>query len=124
GQRHNHCPSSPVFRRVSTALAGRIAERYTGTPGLIAWHVGNEYGGPDGSCYCPRCAAGFRLWLQERYQSLEVLNEAWNTMFWSHRYTDWEQIQVPNALSEHWRGPNHTAFQGITLDYRRFMTDA
>ena len=124
GQRHNHCPSSPVFRRLSAELAGRIAERYAGTPGLIAWHVGNEYGGPDGSCYCPRCAAGFRLWLQERYQSLDVLNEAWNTMFWSHRYTDWEQIQVPNALSEHWRGPNHTAFQGITLDYRRFMTDA
>lgn len=124
GQRHNHCPSSPVFRQFSAELAGRIAQRYTGTPGLIAWHVGNEYGGPDGSCYCPRCAAGFRSWLQERYTSLDALNAAWNTTFWSHRYTQWEQIQVPNALSEHWRGPNHTAFQGITLDYRRFMTDA
>ncbi|RPF23108.1 beta-galactosidase [Myceligenerans xiligouense] len=121
GQRHNACPSSPVFRRMSAALADRIAERYTGTPGLVAWHVGNEYGG---ACYCENCAAGFRGWLRERYGTLERLNEAWNTMFWSHLFSDWEQIVPPSALSEHWRGPDHTAFQGITLDYLRFMSDA
>ncbi|UFU03491.1 beta-galactosidase [Ruania suaedae] len=124
GQRHNHCPSSPVFQRLSTALAERIAERYAGTPGLVAWHVGNEYGGPDGSCYCDLCGEAYRGWLAERYGSLEALNEAWNTTFWSHRYSDFAQIQVPNALSEHWKGPNHTAFQGNTLDYRRFMSEA
>lgn len=124
GQRHNHCPTSPVFRRLSAELAGRIAERYTGTPGLIAWHVGNEYGGPDGSCWCESCAAGFRVWLRDRYGSIDALNDAWNGAFWSHLFTDWEQVVPPNALSEHWRGPNHTAFQGITLDYRRFSSDA
>jgi beta-galactosidase len=124
GQRHNACPSSPVYRRLSAELAGRIAERYAGTPGLIAWHVGNEYGGFDGGCWCDLCAAGFRDWLRERYASLDRLNEAWNAAFWSHTFTDWEQIVPPNMLSEHWRGPDHTAFQGITLDYRRFMSDA
>jgi beta-galactosidase len=124
GQRHNACPSSPVYRRLSAELAGRIAERYAGTPGLITWHVGNEYGGFDGGCWCDLCAAGFRDWLRERYASLDRLNEAWNAAFWSHTFTDWEQIVPPNMLSEHWRGPDHTAFQGITLDYRRFMSDA
>ncbi|MFC7404096.1 beta-galactosidase [Georgenia alba] len=123
GGRHNHCPSSPVFQRLSAALAGRIAERYVGTPGLVAWHVGNEYGGAP-PCYCESCAAAFRVWLQERYGTLGRLNEAWSTMFWSHLYTDFEQIVPPSALSEHWRGPNHTAFQGITLDYMRFFSDA
>ena len=56
GQRHNACPSSPVYRRLSAELAGRVAERYAGTPGLVAWHVGNEYGGYDGGCWCERCA--------------------------------------------------------------------
>ncbi|MBE1514891.1 beta-galactosidase [Nesterenkonia halotolerans] len=121
GQRHNHCPSSPVFARLSKDLAGRIAERYAGTEGLIAWHIGNEYGG---ACYCSQCAAGFRVWLRERYGSLDRLNDAWNSMFWSHLFTDFEEIEPPNALSEHWKGPNHTAFQGITLDYLRFMSDA
>jgi beta-galactosidase len=121
GQRHNACPSSPVFRRLSAALADRVGRRYAGHPALVAWHVGNEYGG---ACYCARCAAAFRQWLRERYGTLDALNHAWNATFWSHTFTAWEQIVVPNALSEHWRGPNHTAFQGITLDYLRFTSDA
>ncbi|GAA2236401.1 beta-galactosidase [Promicromonospora sukumoe] len=124
GQRHNACPSSPVYRRLSAELAGRIAERYAGTPGLVAWHVGNEYGGFDGGCWCDLCATGFRDWLRARYGTLDRLNEAWNATFWSHTFSDWAQIVPPNMLSEHWRGPDHTAFQGITLDYRRFMSDA
>ena len=64
------------------------------------------------------------MWLRERYATLDRLNDAWNTTFWSHTFTDWDEVQPPTALSEHWRGPNHTAFQGITLDYRRFMSDA
>ncbi|CAM3349556.1 beta-galactosidase [Occultella aeris] len=121
GQRHSACPSSPVFQRLSAALAGRIARRYAGTPGLIAWHVGNEYGG---ACYCGNCAAAFRVWLRTRYGSLDRLNRAWNATFWSHTFTDWDEIEPPSALTEHWRGPNHTAFQGITLDYLRFTSDA
>ncbi|WP_430784228.1 beta-galactosidase [Actinoplanes sp. G11-F43] len=121
GQRHNSCPSSPVFRRLSTEMARRIAARYAGNPSIIAWHVGNEYGG---ACYCSLCATGFRDWLRQRYSSLEALNEAWYTTFWSHTFTDWDQIEPPSALTEHWRGPDHTAFQGITLDYLRFMSDA
>ncbi|WP_049569946.1 beta-galactosidase [Nonomuraea sp. SBT364] len=121
GQRHNSCPSSPVFRELSAGIAGRIAERYAGNPSIVAWHVGNEYGG---ACYCELCAAAFRDWLRARYGTLERLNVAWYTTFWSHTFGDWDEIEPPSALTEHWRGPNHTAFQGITLDYLRFMSDA
>jgi beta-galactosidase len=121
GQRHNACPSSPDFRRLSVAMAGRLAERYGDNPAVVAWHVGNEYGG---ACWCPRCGEAFREWLGERYGTLDRLNDAWNTTFWSHTFSDWAEIQPPNMLSEHWRGPDHTAFQGITLDYRRFMSGA
>ncbi|MEU8663066.1 beta-galactosidase [Actinoplanes philippinensis] len=121
GQRHNSCPSSPDFRRLSAEVAGRIAHRYAGHPAIVAWHVGNEYGG---ACYCDLCAAGFRDWLRSRYGSLSALNDAWYTTFWSHTFTGWDEIEPPSALTEHWRGPDHTAFQGITLDYLRFMSDA
>ncbi|WP_285790773.1 beta-galactosidase [Micromonospora sp. NBRC 101691] len=121
GQRHNSCPSSPVFRRLSAELARRVARRYAGNPAVVAWHVGNEYGG---ACYCDLCAAAFRGWLRDRYGSLDTLNAAWYTTFWSHTFTDWAEIEPPSALTEHWRGPDHTAFQGITLDYLRFMSDA
>ncbi|RKR86414.1 beta-galactosidase [Micromonospora pisi] len=121
GQRHNSCPNSPVFRRLSAEMARRVARRYAGNPSIVAWHVGNEYGG---ACYCDLCAAAFRDWLRARYGTLDALNAAWYTTFWSHTLGDWEEIEAPSALTEHWRGPNHTAFQGITLDYLRFMSDA
>lgn len=121
GGRHNSCPSSPAFRRLSAEVAGRIAERYAGNPAIVAWHVGNEYGG---ACYCELCGEAFRDWLRKRYDGLGELNAAWNTTFWSHTFYDWDEIEPPSALTEHWRGPNHTAFQGITLDYLRFMSDA
>ncbi|WP_246002273.1 beta-galactosidase [Allorhizocola rhizosphaerae] len=121
GQRHNSCPSSPVFRKHSAEMARRLARRYGSLPNVVAWHVGNEYGG---ACYCDLCAAAFRVWLRNRYSTLDSLNEAWYTRFWSHTFTDWDEIEPPSALTEHWRGPDHTAFQGITLDYLRFMSHA
>ncbi|GAA2307088.1 beta-galactosidase [Streptomyces hawaiiensis] len=121
GQRHNFCPSSPAYREHATAMAARLAERYRDHPALLAWHINNEYGG---ACYCELCAEAFREWLRDRHGTLDALNDAWCTTFWSHRYTAWDQIEPPNALTEHWRGPDHTAFQGITLDYLRFTTDA
>ncbi|WP_337062993.1 beta-galactosidase [Kineococcus sp. G2] len=121
GQRHNACPNSPSFHRFATAYVERLAQRYAHLGNVVAWHVGNEYGG---ACYCENCAAAFRVWLQRRYGTLERLNDAWNTTFWSHTMYAWDDVVPPNALSEHWRGPNHTAFQGITLDYLRFTTDS
>ncbi|WP_328874382.1 beta-galactosidase [Streptomyces sp. NBC_00287] len=121
GQRHNFCPSSPAYRRLSTAMAARLAERYADHPALLAWHINNEY---SGACYCELCAEAFRDWLLDRHGTLDALNDAWCTTFWSHRYTDWAEIEPPSALTEHWRGPDHTAFQGLTLDYHRFTTDA
>jgi beta-galactosidase len=121
GQRHNSCPSSPVFRRLSAELARRVARRYADNPAIVAWHVGNEYGG---ACYCELCAAGFRDWLRARYATVEALNRAWYTTFWSHTFTDWDEIEPPSELTEHWRGPDHTAFAGMTVDYLRFMSDA
>ena len=120
GQRHNACWSSPHFRRLAAQIAGKLAERYGSHPSVVAWHIGNEYGG---RCYCDRCAAEFRIWLRRRYGTLPALNEAWNTTFWSHRFTDWDEIEPPSALTEHWGGPGKTAFQGITLDFARFSTD-
>lgn len=122
GQRHNSCPSSPVFRSLSTELARRVARRYAANRALVAWHVSNEYGG---SCYCELCAAAFRDWLRARYGSLDALNDAWYTTFWSHRFLAWEEIEPPSAVTEHfWNNQDATAFPGITLDYRRFMSDA
>ncbi|WP_068618769.1 beta-galactosidase [Paenibacillus tuaregi] len=120
GGRHNSCPNSPTYRQYSTRLAGKLAERYKDHPALVIWHISNEYGG---YCYCDNCAAAFRVWLKERYKTLDALNRAWNTRFWGHTFYDWDEIVPPSELSEEW-GHNRTNFQGISLDYRRFMSNS
>lgn len=120
GGRHNSNPNSAVYRKYASLLAGKLAERYKDHPGLVAWHISNEYGGYD---YSEQSEAAFRVWLKERYGTLDALNKAWNTRFWGHTFYDWEEIVVPNELSEEWGG-NRTNFQGISLDYRRFMSDS
>jgi len=117
GSRQHYCPNSIDFRRESAELVRRLAERYLGHPALKLWHVNNEYGCHVPACYCDRCAAAFRSWLQERYAFLDALNFAWSTDFWSQRYFDWEDI-LPPRISPAQNNPTQC------LDYARFMSDS
>lgn len=120
GFRHNSCPNSPTYRKYSPLLAKKIATRYKDKANIVAWHINNEYGG---SCYCENCEKAFRIWLKERYGTLDKLNYAWNTKFWSHTFYDWDEIVAPNNLSEHVNG-GRSCCDGITIDYKRFMSDS
>lgn len=113
GGRHNHCYTSPLYREKVAAMDRALAQRFSHHPGVILWHLSNEYGG---ECYCPQCQKAFRRWLQEKYGTLENLNHQWWTDFWSHTITDWEQIHAPGPLGE-------TSVHGLTLDWKRFVTD-
>ncbi len=108
--RQNHCPTSPVYREKVRQINTLLAKRYAGHPALLMWHLSNEYGNCD--CRCDLCLAAFRKWLRVRYGSLEKLNEAWWTTFWSHRYTDWSQIE-----------PVDHSIHGLMLDWTRFVSD-
>ena len=113
GERHNHCLSSPVYREKVQNINTRLAERYGKHPALGIWHVTNEYGG---ECHCPLCQEKFRTWIKNRYKTLDALNEAWWTRFWSHIFTDWSQIESPSPIGE-----THT--HGLNLDWKRFTTE-
>lgn len=119
GSRQAHCAASPAFRDRATALAGAVAERYADHPAVVMWHVSNEYGCHNWHCYCEVSAARFRDWLRERYGTLDALNDAWATAFWSQHYTDWEQIQPPREVSY-----NSFANPGQQLDWWRYSSDS
>jgi beta-galactosidase len=107
--RHNHCYTSSVYREKTTIINTKLAERYGTHPGLVMWHLSNEYGG---ECHCPLCKAAFREWLKDRYETLDALNEAWWARFWSHTFTDWDQIDCIDG-----------SVHGLALDWKRFVTD-
>ncbi|MCT4714263.1 beta-galactosidase [Enterobacteriaceae bacterium H18W14] len=112
GGRHNHCMSSPVYREKTLKINRLLAERYSQHPAVLGWHVSNEYGG---ECHCDLCQERFRDWLKARYQTLDNLNHAWWSTFWSHTYSDWSQIQSPSPQGE-------VSIHGLNLDWRRFNT--
>lgn len=120
GGRHNSCPNSPVYQKYAVRLAGKLAERYKDYDNLIAWHVSNEYGG---ECYCENCEKAFRVWLKDRYKTIDEVNRVWDTAFWGHTFYDFDDIVLPNCLSEHW-AEDRTTFQGISLDYRKFNSES
>lgn len=121
GQRHNHCPNSLVFQKYAKALVEKLAERYAHNPHVTCWHISNEYGG---ECYCENCEKAFRVWLKNKYGTIEAVNKAWNMEFWGHTVYDWDEIVLPNALGDGMENGTDTAFAGLSVDYRRFMSDS
>lgn len=117
GSRQQYCPNNQAYKTAAETLAGKLAERYREHPGVVMWHINNEYGCHNSECYCETCTAVFRTWLQARYQTIEALNDAWGTAFWSMAYGEWEEIALPNRTISFYN-PAHM------LDYRRFMNDS
>ncbi|WGP08702.1 beta-galactosidase [Streptomyces sp. SH5] len=114
GSRQHFCPSSPVYRRCAAALTEDLAARYAGHPALTMWHINNEY---CTHCWCDETGVHFRRWLASRYTTLEALNEAWGTAFWSQRYDTWAEI-LPPRKAQYTRNPAQE------LDFKRFTSDA
>ena len=123
GGRHNSCPNSPTYRLYAAKLARQLAGRYKDYDNIVAWHISNEFGG---ECYCENCEKAFREWLKHRFGTIEELNRVFYTSFWGHTFYDWDEVVLPNLQSEHFMadGMDRTMFQGITLEYRRFMSES
>ena len=113
GGRHNHCMSSPIYREKVALIDRKLAERFGSHPGVIMYHISNEF---SGECFCPHCVKKFRGYLADKYDNdIEKLNAAWWTAFWSHRYNSFEQIEPPFANGE-------TSVMGLNLEWKRFTT--
>jgi beta-galactosidase len=116
GGRQAWCPSSPIFRDKALALVAATAERYGDHPALVLWHVSNELGCHNALCYCDISAASFRRWLTQRYGTLDALNQAWGTAFWSQKYGNWADVLPPRTT----RSAGNPTQQ---LDFKRFSSD-
>lgn len=104
GGRRGCCLNSDVYLDKAAALARALARHYRKENAIVSWQLDNELG-HEGSdlCYCGDCRAAFLAFLREEYASIDALNAAWGTSFWSQTYRAFDEIPlpIPNTLTAH-----------------------
>ncbi|TWD84711.1 beta-galactosidase [Kribbella amoyensis] len=116
GGRQAYATSSPLFREYAVRMTRMMAERYGEHPAVALWHVDNELGCHVPLDYSDSAAAAFRGWLERRYGTIEKLNRAWGTAFWSQRYDAFDEVLPPRQAPTY---VNPTQ----QLDFARFSSD-
>ena len=117
GSRRHYCFSHAGYRAEAVRIARAVAARYGQHPAVVAWQTDNEYGCHDSVIsYSYAAKEAFRIWLEARYGTIDVLNQAWGNVFWSMEYRSFAEVDLPNltvteANPAHW------------LAFRRFSSD-
>ncbi|MEK4258786.1 beta-galactosidase [Paenibacillus sp. FSL R7-0163] len=95
GARQHICTNNPYFRERAAIITEHIAKETGALPGLTAWQLDNEFKAHVAECMCETCKGLWHIWLQQRYSSIEKLNEAWGTGVWSQTYQRFDQVPQP-----------------------------
>ena len=119
GARQHWRPTSPVFREYALKLCRAMVEHYKGNPYVVAWHVSNEYGCHNRFDYSEDAEHAFQQWCEERYGTIDAVNDAWGTAFWAQRMNDFSEIVPPRFI-----GDGNFMNPGKLLDFKRFSSDA
>ena len=116
--RRYYCSNNLNYHDYTRRIVSAIAHHYGNHPAVIGWQLDNEFGCHDTArCYCENCVAAFRVWLKNKYGSLDALNAAWGAVFWSQAFTDWAQVTPPNLTVTE-------ANPSQILDWYRFSSDS
>ncbi len=116
GGRRHYNYNSPVYQKLCARIVEKEAMHYGSHPAIIGWQIDNELNCEINEFYSEADSNAFRLYLQDKYKTLDKLNEAWGTVFWNQTYTDWEQIYVPRPVLNMGINPHQH------LDYIRFIS--
>lgn len=116
GGRRQYCFNSSVYREYSAKITRELVKHYANEEAIVAWQVDNEFG-HEGSdmCYCDQCHAGFQKFLEQKYGTIEELNERYGTIFWGQTYNDFSEIPVPKKTIT-------THNPSLQLDWARFRS--
>ncbi len=118
GSRQQISWSSAVYRKYVEKMVDAIGKHYGNDKRIWGWQLDNEpshYGQYD---YSLAAQESFRKWLMAKYVTIDALNKAWGTAFWSIRYNDFSQILIPNQKELIAQPSPHAV-----LDFKRFSAD-
>ncbi|MCM1254363.1 MAG: beta-galactosidase [Clostridium sp.] len=117
GRRHYNYNSS-VYQDYCRKIVTQSAMHYAPHPAVIGWQIDNELNCEVSEFYSEADDNAFRVFLQERYVDVSVLNKAWGTLFWNQTYTDWNEVHIPRLTPSNGVNPH------MYLDYCRFIAES
>ena len=95
GHRQDGDYSHPAFRWYAERITRKVVGRYADHPSVIGYQVDNE---PGMELFHNRGAfEGFVDALREKYGDVDVLNERWGLVYWSHRIGRWDELWPPDG---------------------------
>jgi len=105
GPRPNVCRDNPRFKKYVKRYLDKVVRRYARNKALAMWQIDNEPTYPPldltrsdvDFCHCKETRKSFASWLKSRYPSLQKLNEALGTSFWSGRFSSFSDIPTPKG---------------------------
>lgn len=116
GSRRHYSTNSKVYREYAARITEEYAKRYGKE--IDIWQIDNEFGCHATTYSFNECdRKAFIEWLKVKYGTLENLNKAWGTVFWSQIYSDWNEIVFP-INTPTFENPHQM------LDIYRFMSDS
>ncbi len=117
GSRRHYSFSSDTYLSECDRITSAMLDRYGKRHEIVGWQIDNEFGCHDTTLsFDPSTLARFRRWLKDRYGSIEALNAAWGTVFWSQTYPDFDAIGFPGtAVTE--------SNPALSLAFQRFASD-
>ena len=117
GSRRHYNYTSPIYQRKCQSITEALAEHYKDHPAVIGWQIDNEFNCHVDASFAESDHAAFRAWCKERYGTLDALNKAWGTAFWSQTYSAWEHVWLPRPTATY-QNPS------LLLDFFRFTSEA
>ena len=109
----------PQYQFYIKRVVEQLAKRYGQDPRIWGWQLDNEPHYDSMDDHSEYAHKAFREWLKKKYNNdIAALNKAWGTAFWSLRFNNFEQINIPNQKT----GAN-TSSPHAMLDFKKFNAE-
>lgn len=100
------CKTHKGIRELNYKIAEEMSKALGKHPGLIGWQIDNEIYPYDFGCFCERCVKEFRVYLKNKYGTIENLNKKWVMNRWSLDFNSFDEVTAPAPQS--WEHPSHS----------------
>lgn len=114
GTRLHANAAHPTYQKYIKTIVEKLIERYGNDDRIWGWQIDNEPHFRGLYDYSGFAQQKFKKWLKKKYKTIDKLNQAWGTAFWSMTYNNFNQIRIPNAKETDGVNPH------AILDFYRF----